>query len=183
MRYILDKEQTSRLHFRSVDISQFNDWINFFKDPSSFKHWIEQRQDSETECRKWYEKQENRYASDLGGMNALVEKSTGNLIGYSGLLIQHVDDKEELEVAYSLLPSYRNKGYATEAAHKCRDYAFANNLKDSVISIVSITNIPSANVATKNGMLLEKLTSYRENQVNIFRIEKSDWKKLVISNE
>ncbi len=178
MKYILDKEETIRLRFRLIENSDFSSWINFFKDPSSFKHWIEQRQDPEIECRKWYEKQENRYASDLGGMNALVEKSTGNLIGYSGLLIQYVDDKEELEVAYSLLPAYRNKGYATEAAHRCRDYAFENNFTDSVISIVSITNTPSSNVAVKNGMLLEKQTSYRENQVNIFRIEKSNWKKM-----
>ncbi|MEO7992658.1 MAG: GNAT family N-acetyltransferase, partial [Chryseolinea sp.] len=172
MKYLLNKEETNRLYFRLIEPSDFNSWIDFFKDPSSFKHWIEQRQDPEIECRKWYEKQENRYATDLGGMNALVEKSTENLIGYSGLLVQYVDDKEELEVAYSLLPTYRNKGYATEAARKCRDYAFKNNGADSVISIVSITNTPSANVAVKNGMRLEKQTLYRENQVNIFRIEK-----------
>ncbi len=30
---------------------------------------------------------------------------------------------------------------------KCRDYAFENNFSDSLISIVSLTNSPSANVA------------------------------------
>ena len=176
MKYLLNNEETTRLYFRLIESSDFDKWIHFFKDPSSFKHWIVQRQDPEIECCKWYEKQENRYALDLGGMNALVEKSTGNFIGYSGLLIQHVDDKEELEVAYSLLPAYRNKGYATEAALKCRDHAFENNFKDSVISIVSITNTPSSNVAVKNGMRLEKQTLYRENQVNIFRIKKEEWR-------
>jgi [ribosomal protein S5]-alanine N-acetyltransferase len=175
MRYLLDKEETSRLYFRRFENSDFNQWIDFFNDPASFKYWNEQRQDPEIECRRWFEKQENRYASNLGGMNALVEKSTGKLIGYGGLLVQYVDDIEELEVAYSLLPSYRNKGYATEAALKCRDYAFENNCADSLISIISITNTPSSNVALKNGMRLDKQTMYKENQVNIFRIDKRDW--------
>ena len=47
-------------------------------------------------------------------MNALVEKQTGALIGHAGLLVQTVDDIIELEIAYSLLPSGRNKGYATK---------------------------------------------------------------------
>ena len=175
MKYLLNQEETSRLHFRLVDASDFLWWINFYKDPTSFAHWTEKRQDPEIECRQWYEKQFSRYESDLGGMNSLVEKSTGKLIGYSGLLVQSVDGEEELEVAYSLLPDYRNKGYATEAAKKCRDCAFQNNFSDSLISIISITNTPSSNVATKNGMGLEKQTLYKENKVNIFRIKRIDW--------
>ncbi len=173
MKYLLNLEETERLHFRLVDVSDFDHWINFFKDPSSFAHWVEERQNPEIECRQWYEKQFNRYQANLGGMNSLVEKSTGELIGYSGLLVQYVDGKEELEVAYSLLPDYRNKGYATEAAKKCCDHAFQNNFSDSLISIISITNIPSSGVALKNGMTLDKQTIYKENRVNIFRIKRS----------
>ncbi len=171
MKYLLTNEETKRLKFRPADISDFDSWFEFFKDPLSFQHWIEQRQDPETECRNWLEKQLNRYHCNLGGMNALIEKSTGKLIGFGGLLIQFVDNKEELEVAYSLLQLYRNKGYATEAAQKCKEYAFENNFRDSLISIISITNTPSANVAVKNGMHIEKQIDYKGNQVNIFRIK------------
>jgi ribosomal-protein-alanine N-acetyltransferase len=80
-----------------------------------------------------------------------------------------------LEVAYSLLPDFRNKGYATEAAKKCRDFTFENNLADSLISIISLTNNPSVNVAIKTGMKVEKQTVYKGNQVNIFMMHKSDW--------
>ena len=96
------------------------------------------------------------------------------MIGYCGLLVQPVDQKRKLEVGYSLLPEYRNKGYATEASRKCIGFAFQNNFTDSLISIISLTNTPSANVAIKNGMKIEKQTVYKENQVNIFRIYKSD---------
>jgi RimJ/RimL family protein N-acetyltransferase len=177
MKYTLDSEETNRLHFRLVDISDFDSWLDFFKDPSSFAHWIGERKSPEVECTEWYQKQLGRYEADLGGMNALIEKSTGKLVGYAGLLVQYVDDIEELEIAYSLLPAYRNKGLATEAARKCMDFAFENNFADSLISIISITNTPSANVALKNGMRLVKQTMYKENRVNIFRTEKRDWKR------
>jgi [ribosomal protein S5]-alanine N-acetyltransferase len=175
MKYTLDSEETNRLHFRLVAISDFDSWIDFFKDPSSFAHWSGERKSPEAECNEWLEKQFNRYKSDLGGMNALIEKSTGILIGYGGLLVQYVDDIEELEIAYSLRPIHRNKGFATEAARKCMDYAFQNNFAGSLISIISVTNTPSSNVAIKNGMRLDKQTTYKENRVNIFRIEKRDW--------
>jgi len=108
-------------------------------------------------------------------MNALIEKQSGKLIGYAGLLMQTVDEKTELEVAYSLRPDYRNQGFAAEAAAKCCDFAFENSFAESLISIISLTNSPSAKVAIKNGMKIEKQTVYKENRVNIFRVHRSDW--------
>jgi len=173
MKYLLDGEETDRLRFRKIKTSDFDHWLEFFMDPSSFKHWAGQYDKPQIECKKWFDRQAERYKNDEGGMNALIEKNSGKLIGYSGLLIQIVDGKTELEVAYSLIPDYRNKGYATEAALKCRDFAFENNFVDSLISIISLTNMPSANVAIKAGMRIEKQTVYKENQVNIFRVYKS----------
>ena len=103
-------------------------------------------------------------------MNALIEKQTGQLIGHCGLLVQTVDEIKELEIAYSLLPAYWNKGYATEAAMKCRDVAFENKFSDSLISIISVTNVPSEKVALKVGMKKDKETVYNGNRVNIFRM-------------
>jgi len=175
MKYLLYDQETSRLLFKKINNSDFDLWLEFFKDPSSFEHWAGQYEKPEIECKKWFDRQAERYKNDEGGMNTLIEKQSGKLIGYSGLLVQTVDNKTELEVAYSLLPNYRNKGFASEAAMKCRDFAFENNFFDSLISIISHTNAPSAKVAFKNGMRIEKQTVYKENQVNIFRIHKSVW--------
>ena len=177
MKYLLHSEETARLSFREIRRTDFAAWQEFFKDPTSFQYWTEQHQSPEIECEKWYSKQFDRYENDLGGMNALIEKASGTLIGHCGLLVQQVDGKPELEIAYSLLRPFRNNGYATEAAMHCRDFAFRNNLAQSLISIISISNTPSATVAARAGLRIDFETIYKGNAVHIFRIHRSEWRQ------
>jgi [ribosomal protein S5]-alanine N-acetyltransferase len=177
-KFLLAGQQTSRLLFREINIADFDEWLTFFKDPSSFQYWKSELESPEKECQRWYEKQFDRYQTDRGGMNALVEKTSGRFIGHAGLLVQKVDGVTELEIAYSLLPSGRNAGFATEAAKKCMDYNFEEGFSDSLISIISLINTPSSNVARKNGMVASAQTVYNNNEVNIFRINSEAWRNL-----
>tara|TARA_R110001583_G_scaffold173582_2_gene327671 strand:+ start:28909 stop:29427 length:519 start_codon:yes stop_codon:yes gene_type:complete len=172
MKFLLNEQETERLLFRKIERNDFNSWLEFHKNPITSKHWISEKQTPEIECKNWYEKQFYRYKNDKGGMNALIEKKSGKLVGHCGLLLQKVDTIVEFEIGYSLLFEYWNKGYATEAAKKCRDYAFQNNLAESLISIISLSNKASETVALKNGMRIDKTTVYNGNKVNIFRINK-----------
>jgi RimJ/RimL family protein N-acetyltransferase len=176
MKYLLEGQQTERLIFRKISDSDFEAWVKFFEDPNTSLHWVEEKETPATACAKWYQKQFWRYENDKGGMNALIEKSSGRLVGHCGLLIQTVDGVSELEIGYSLLPEFWNKGYAFEAAQRCKTYAFQNEYSNSLISIISFTNLPSQKVAIKNGMTIEKETMYHENKVYIFRVFKSSLK-------
>lgn len=169
MQYLLQDQQTERLLFRTIYEKDFSQWLKFFEDPRAHQYWVEEKETPKQECKKWYEKQQLRYAQDRGGMNALIEKSSGKLVGHAGLLVQEVDGVNELEIAYSLLPEFWNKGFAIEAAHKCKLFGFENNFAESLISIISESNLPSQKVATKNGMIIDKRTTYRQNPVYIFR--------------
>lgn len=106
MKFLLDKHETERLIFRKILESDAVQWLEFFKDPGTSIHWIEEKESPERECAKWYEKQFDRYRENRGGMNALIEKQSGKLIGHCGLLIQKVDGIQELEIGYSLLPFF-----------------------------------------------------------------------------
>jgi len=170
MKYLLDLQQTERLLFRRIHYADADQWLEFFTDPLSFRYWEEKRESAEKECEKWYAKQFHRYTAEKGGMNALIEKSSGELLGHAGLLVQSVDQQEELEIAYSLLPKFWNKGYATEAAQHCKTFAFERHLAKSLISIISFTNVPSQRVARKIGMTLFKETTHHNIPVYIFRV-------------
>jgi len=172
VKYLLEGHETERMIFRKISHLDFNDWLKFFQDPTTSLHWEQEKESPQVACEKWYQKQFWRYDQDKGGMNALIEKSSGRLVGHCGLLVQTVDDIVELEIGYSLLPEFWNKGYAAEAAINCRNFAFQNNFADSLISIISLSNLPSQKVAIKNGMAIEKETIYHGNKVYIFRISK-----------
>jgi len=178
MKYLLHGEETERLMFRLISSDEQPLWRAFFEDPSSHAHWQVHLESAEREVEKWYARQRERYTQGLGGMNALWEKPGGAFVGYCGLLVQQVDGVQELEIGYSLLGEFRNKGYATEAARLCRDVAFSKYQAGSVISIISLSNEPSANVARKNGMHIDKQSVYHDNVVNIFRIKRDQWEQI-----
>ncbi|HLO83311.1 MAG TPA: GNAT family N-acetyltransferase [Chitinophagaceae bacterium] len=177
MKYLLEGEESQRLLFKKVSNDQFEQWLPFHQDPDSFRYWEGPREEPEAECSAWYKKQFWRYENNLGGMNALIEKQSGLLVGYCGLLVQTVEEKTELEIGYSLLPQFRNKGFATEAAIKCRDYAFENEFADSLISIITVNNLPSQHVAIKVGMKKDFVSIYNNNEVYIYRIWATDLKQ------
>ena len=178
MKYLLAGQTSARLTFRLLVREDFTAWMPLFEDKTAagFLGMADIGTPKE-QCEKWFEISENRYKNDLGGMNVLIDKASNELVGQCGLLIQKVDGKKEMEIGYSILPKHWNKGYATEAAQKCRDYAFENNFTDSLISIVHIDNVRSEKVARKNGMTFNKKTIFKEMPVNIFRIIKTDWLK------
>jgi RimJ/RimL family protein N-acetyltransferase len=175
MKYMLVGEQTERLRFRMLLENDFDTWIDLFKkDGVGNFLGMASIPTSEEQCEKWFEITMNRYENDLGGMNVLMDKNTGEFIGQCGLLVQEVDGITELEIGYSILPKFWNQGYATEAARKCKEYAFQHNFADSIISIIHIDNIQSEKVARKNGMVLDKKTVFKEMPVNIFRVNRPE---------
>jgi len=183
MKYLLEGQETERLKFRLLEKSDFDTWVDFFRNSGAAGFLgLQDLKTPEDQCRKWFDIAFGRYRDDLGGMNILIDKISGELIGQSGLLIQEVDGLSELEVSYSIMPQFWNKGYATEAARKCRNYAFEQDYARSLISIIHVDNVQSQSVALKNGMSKTKQTTFKKMPVYIYRIYKKDWAKLTAAN-
>ena len=177
MKYLLNGQVSDRLSFRLLEPKDFDTWTPLFlAENAAFFLGLDTTKTPLELTTLWFEKVFHRYENDLGGMNVLIDTSTGALVGQCGLLIQTIEEIERLEIGYSILPQYWNQGYASEAAQKCRDYCFEQNFWEAIISIVHPDNIGSARVAQKNGMSIEKrLASYKGMPVDIFRIDKAEW--------
>jgi|TARA_B110000902_G_scaffold6928_1_gene8272 RimJ/RimL family protein N-acetyltransferase len=172
MRYLLTHIETNRIIFRALSADDFDAWMPLFalKEVAIFLD-MDQKLTQRERCQQWFDKSFHRQENNLGIMHAIIDKKTGQLVGQCGLLIQTIQNTERLEIGYSILPEFWGRGYASEAATTFRDYAFENNLADSLISMVHVDNIASEKVAIKNGMAFEKQIG----SFHIFSITKEQW--------
>jgi ribosomal-protein-alanine N-acetyltransferase len=106
---------------------------------------------------------------------AVTIKPNGTLIGYCGFLHQQVDGSDEVEIGYRLHPEFWNRGLATEAAVAVRDHGFRDLKLSRVISLIHPDNAPSRRVAEKNGMKLEKETTFKGSPVQVFALSQQQW--------
>jgi RimJ/RimL family protein N-acetyltransferase len=108
---------------------------------------------------------------------AVIAREAGTLIGYCGFLHQEVDGVKEIEIGYRLHPDFWNRGLATEAAHAVRDHAFRDLQLERVISLIHPDNHASRRVTEKNGMTIEKRTTFRGFPTIVFSINQESWQR------
>ncbi|MBN9283375.1 MULTISPECIES: GNAT family N-acetyltransferase [Flavobacterium] len=171
MDYLLENLETERLLFRKLNPSDFDTWLAFYKDPESSELWNAALSPEEA-CKQWFEEQFSRYDNKSGGMHVLTDKKTKAFVGQCGLLVLDYNNSTEIALAFSLLPKFQHKGYAEEAALKCKEYAFKTLKAGSLIALISPSDMLSEQVATAIGMEWEDTNIYNDKIVNIFRLKK-----------
>ena len=113
---------------------------------------------SEEETLAWMQKQLRRYRKFGFGLWAVLKRDTGEMIGQCGITMQEYRNTQVPEIGYLFAYKHWHQGYATEAAIACREYGFKTLHFDALYSIIRDTNIPSQNVALRNGM--KKIDSF-----------------------
>lgn len=108
---------------------------------------------SDQEVQAWLDKMFWRYENDGFALWAVIEKSSGELIGQCGITYQEYNGCRVPEVGYLFRKEFWHKGFATEAAIACKEYAFQVLNFDEVYSIIRDSNVASQNVARRNGMI------------------------------
>ena len=167
---------TERLLIRKLEESDIEFWTEFFINNDSLPYLgIDLNKSPQESAKEWILFQHKRYKENRYGHHALIEKESERFVGMCGLLTQNVEEKQEIEIGYSLLPEFWGKGYATEAAHFFRNFGFKHKNLDSIISIIDIRNIASQKVAVKNGMKISRQIKYHNLDVYIYQITKSEW--------
>lgn len=173
----IDELATERLRFRLLT-PEDRPWVlAFVKDDTATRYYFPP-DDREQYCQLWYDREQWRRENYGATMYVLEDKATGEPIGQCGILVQEVDNQLWTEVGYGLRPEYWHQGYAIEAATSCRDYIFRNNFSDLVISLIHPDNVPSQNVARRNGMTKGHRTTFRDLPIDMWRITRKEWEKL-----
>jgi [ribosomal protein S5]-alanine N-acetyltransferase len=96
-----------------------------------------------------------QYKENGIGRWAMVEKSSGDFMGWTGLKLftQEVNGHiNYYDVGYRLIPRYWGKGYATESAIASVDYGFRELKAKEIIGTVDPQNFASKKVLEKAGL-------------------------------
>jgi ribosomal-protein-alanine N-acetyltransferase len=167
-----------RLITRFLTPEDIEPWSEFFKSPEATELFPPMWKGEPLAASKnWIERQLTRYAENRYGMQILLHRETGEIIGQSGLLAQEVDGIAELEVGYHILRKHWGQGYAPEAARMFFSLGFQLTQVESIISIIDVRNLKSQRVAEKNGLLREKQTRWNDMDDFIYRMNRESWNK------
>lgn len=142
--------QTKRLYLREMNQGDLPALCKILMDEETMYAYNGAFNKEETQ--NWLDRQLDRYRTYGFGLWAVVLKETDAMIGQCGITLQPWKDSEVMEVGYLLQRDYWHKGFATEAAKACMEYAFTELHACQVCSIIRDTNTSSQNVALRNGM-------------------------------
>lgn len=106
---------------------------------------------SRDEAAQWIAWNEANYSEHGYGL-WIVETHEGEFLGDCGLTWQDVNGRSELEVGYHIRSAVQGRGYATEAATACRDFARDELHVQQLVAIIHPDNASSRRVAEKIGM-------------------------------
>ena len=160
---------TERLLFRHATLDDRSWWMEYHNHAEAIR-FMPFALGSYEDCTRFIQWTLDRIPRDGSCLNAIIERSTGKPVAMIGQLTQEVEGTTELEIGYHVLPSAWGKGYATEAAIACKEFARKHRLAPSVVSLIDEGNSKSVAVAERNGMYFERKVIHRDEEVMLYRI-------------
>jgi RimJ/RimL family protein N-acetyltransferase len=147
--------ETERLELRLLSEDDLDAWADFLGDAEATRllHTpdpVVDRERQQAGLHRWISMAEG----DVG-MYTLVERESGETVGFVGFVRRELDWGDEIELGWLIRRRFWGRGYATEAARALRPL-----VPGRVVSMIRVENDASANVARKLGMSMEREVDY-----------------------
>lgn len=170
--------ETKRLILREYTMDDFDALYEIFSDKETMEHYPAPF--DEDKVKNWIRWNLGNYHTFGFGLWAVVLKENGQLIGDCGITMQTINGKIIPEIGYHINKNHQKRGYATEAAIKCKNYIFENTPFNKIYSCMKYTNMGSARVAMKNGMqLVEEFEDSVNTATKVYAITRKEWERLL----
>jgi RimJ/RimL family protein N-acetyltransferase len=158
---------TERLLLRMLTIHDFEEYAAIHTDPEVTKFTTRTHLDR---MESW-----RHLAMIVGhwhlrgfGMWGVFEKDSGRLVGRVGFY--QPDGWPDFELGWTMGRASWGKGYATEAARRCVEFAFAEMGRDHLISLIDPLNVASIRVAERIGETLQREVTIQGHQLLVYGI-------------
>lgn len=171
--------ESERLGMRELVREDASSLYEFMKNIEVMYAW--EHGFSQEEVEKWITDNQERYRVHGYGYYALVEKSSGKVVGTMGPLPERIEGKDVVGIGYILSKDYWGRGYATEGAQACVEYCFSVLNAPEIVCDIRPQNTASVAVAERIGMKkvgqFVKIYQGKEMPHLIFKLNKDEWKR------
>lgn len=168
--------ETRRLILRELAREDFGELYPILSDAEVMKHYPSPF--SREKVQRWIDWNLENYATYGFGLWAVILKETGEFLGDCGITMQCIHGQMLPEIGYHIRKAQQRKGYASEAAAKCMEYAFRERKLPRVYSYMKYTNVGSYSVALKNGMkFVEEYDDPVNTVTRVYSISREDWEE------
>jgi ribosomal-protein-alanine N-acetyltransferase len=160
------KLETERLLLRIPDERDIDGYLDVYSDPEVMR-FLGTGMFSRDDAVAGVERMRRHWDRHGIGLFSVVRKEDERLLGRVGFLLwdlvrgvhamrEELDGALELEVGWTLGSEHWNRGYATEAALACRDWAVGELGYKRLVSLIARDNVGSIRVAEKIGESYER---------------------------
>ncbi|WP_055447120.1 GNAT family N-acetyltransferase [Lacinutrix mariniflava] len=175
--------ETERLLLREIRLEDLNGLFESDSNPNVHKYLGNKPIKTIAEATGYIEKIQKQY-KELGiGRFAVIEKTSNQFIGWSGLKFntganESLGNKRDFyDVGYRFIERFWNKGYASESAIAALEYGF-NTLKlDVIVGAAESGNIASNKILKKIGLQYKEQFPFENEMINWYALKNEDYGK------
>lgn len=141
--------ESKRLYYLQWEDKDFEMLKKTLGNPKVCEYLPGKSKKTDEEIQKWLDFYVNSFNDDLGNkIYKIIQKETGNVIGYGGL--GYVKEFDKIEIMYGFSQKYWGLGYATEVSMKLKEFAKSLGIT-FLIALADIKNEASKKVLVKTG--------------------------------
>lgn len=122
-----------------------------------------------------------RYETDGFGVQALIDRTSGSMIGWAGLAVPHFlpEILPAVEVGWRLSGPYRGRGLATEAGSAAIEWGFTGGGLTRIVSIYEPENVASGKVMEHLGFTpyLSTTDAVRGQEMVVTQLSIDTWRE------
>ena len=163
--------ETERLRLRELRKSDLEGMFKLDSNPNVHKYLGNKPIKTKPEAQKILNSVLQQYTERGIGRFAVIEKASGDFIGWSGLRLNTEYNMNGFtkyyDVGYRLIERFWGKGYATESGKASVDYAFNTMKLPELYATTEISNQASHNALLKIGLQYKNDFFFEQEQMNL----------------
>jgi RimJ/RimL family protein N-acetyltransferase len=163
--------ETDRLLLRTFTLEDAAGVLVLSSDPEVMRFLSPPLDQTVADAEKRVRRAMDHHARRGFGLNAVVEKATGTVLGSCG--VKELEEGPHIEIGYHFRRDAWGKGYATEAARACLRHAFEHLGLTRIVGVVNPLNLASKRVLEKIGLTYEGHGFYYKTDVLVYAAERA----------